>query len=160
MKDTIEKCCYNFKSCTHFYDKFNYIENKDKSITAFCDNLLLFKIVELKNSYKIFSKIQIPDIKGIIFVNSEDPDIFFRYLISEKENFEKFFYDFTSSFMNNVDSYILNNYKAEPFGCCSRYVACSDNKKCIHPDVLHSKGCEYRKNLEAGKIFYGKNKNI
>lgn len=50
-------------------------------------------------------------------------------------------------------------YKAKPFGCCSRYVACSDALKCIHPDKKIAKGCQYKKNLDAGKIFYGINAN-
>lgn len=46
------------------------------------------------------------------------------------------------------------------FGCCSRYEACSDAMKCIHPDSDMAIKCAYRKNLKKGKIFYGKNKNI
>lgn len=46
------------------------------------------------------------------------------------------------------------------FGCCHRFTECSDNKCCTHPDKLQAKGCYYKKNLENGKIFYGKNKNI
>lgn len=46
------------------------------------------------------------------------------------------------------------------FGCCSRYVECSDLKNCINPDSTFALGCLYRVNLENGKIFYGKNKNI
>ena len=44
------------------------------------------------------------------------------------------------------------------FGCCGRYEQCSDAKRCIHPDALYSLTCSYRKNLEAGRIFYGKNR--
>lgn len=46
----------------------------------------------------------------------------------------------------------------ESFGCCSLYIECSDAKQCLR-DVNNSEytGCYYRKNLEAGRIFYGKN---
>lgn len=47
----------------------------------------------------------------------------------------------------------------EEFGCCSKFMECSDAKECIHPDIAMSKGCLYKKNLEEGKIFYGKNAN-
>lgn len=47
-----------------------------------------------------------------------------------------------------------------PFGCCSKYVQCSDEKNCLHEDVIYSSVCMYRKNLENGRIFYGKNCNI
>lgn len=46
------------------------------------------------------------------------------------------------------------------FGCCGRYEACSDARKCLHPDQLFAAACAYKKNLEQGRIFYGKNKNI
>ena len=46
------------------------------------------------------------------------------------------------------------------FGCCSRYEACSDAMRCIHPDSDTAIKCAYRKNLKKGRIFYGKNKNI
>lgn len=45
------------------------------------------------------------------------------------------------------------------FGCCSSYMECSNQKKCIK-DNDFSRNCYYRKNLEIGKIFYGKNRNI
>lgn len=41
------------------------------------------------------------------------------------------------------------------FGCCSKYEQCSDARKCIHDYKLYAKGCQYRKNLENGLIFYG-----
>lgn len=50
----------------------------------------------------------------------------------------------------------INNYipKAAGFACCSRYEECSDAKKCIHPNQLYAKACQYRKNLEEGNIFF------
>ena len=46
------------------------------------------------------------------------------------------------------------------FGCCDKYIACSDAKKCLHGNPFYFLSCQYRKSLLAGKIFYGKNKNI
>ena len=48
----------------------------------------------------------------------------------------------------------------ETFGCCNDFILCSDAKHCIHEDDRFFNGCDYRKNLEAGRIFYGKNKKI
>ena len=45
----------------------------------------------------------------------------------------------------------------DAFGCCSRYRQCSDAGACIIPNLDYSKSCLYRKSLEAGNIFYGKN---
>lgn len=52
--------------------------------------------------------------------------------------------------------FAVKNYKAKAsnFACCSRYIQCSAEKKCIHPNQLFSKACAYRKNMENGKIFY------
>lgn len=49
---------------------------------------------------------------------------------------------------------------SEYFGCCGKYIKCSNAKKCLHDEPIYSKACAYRKNLEAGMIFYGKNANI
>lgn len=46
------------------------------------------------------------------------------------------------------------------FGCCSQYFECSNKKICVHSDRHMRKGCHYKKNLDAGKIFFGGNKNI
>lgn len=46
------------------------------------------------------------------------------------------------------------------FGCCNDFILCSDARQCLKakdPDYI---GCQYRKNLEAGRIFYGKNRNV
>ncbi len=54
----------------------------------------------------------------------------------------------------------VNTLGADPIGCCSKYVQCSDAKKCLCEDIEIKLSCYYRQNLEAGKIFYGVNKNI
>ena len=58
--------------------------------------------------------------------------------------------------------YRIKHYtsKASTFGCCSKFNACSDAMKCVHENRLYSMACSYRTNLDAGRIFYGKNRNI
>ena len=46
------------------------------------------------------------------------------------------------------------------FGCCSRFVECSDARQCTCPDRLKAYGCMYRKNLLSDRVFYGKNATI
>lgn len=43
------------------------------------------------------------------------------------------------------------------FACCHLYRECSDQKRCLCEDEARSSQCAYRKNLEAGNIFYGRN---
>lgn len=58
--------------------------------------------------------------------------------------------------------YCLKKYRsnARSFGCCDQFIECSDAKKCVHENKLYATACIYRRNLESGRIFYGKNRNI
>ncbi|MGI6108294.1 MAG: hypothetical protein ACOYB8_00405 [Eubacteriaceae bacterium] len=61
----------------------------------------------------------------------------------------------------NVYNYLQAEYMdGEMFGCCHKYIECSEVKHCIHPDKVYSNKCHYKNNLENGRIFYGSNKNI
>ncbi len=63
-------------------------------------------------------------------------------------------------FIEKIIPQFVNDYSpTERFGCCHRYVECSDAGKCTAPDLFHAKGCYYKDNLDKGKIFYGKNAN-
>lgn len=59
-----------------------------------------------------------------------------------------------------VDLFIDEYEPNEHFGCCSKYIECSDAMKCLNKDLIRSKACYYKKNLKEKRIFYGKNKNI
>lgn len=71
-------------------------------------------------------------------------------------------YEIYCEYVKKNTEYALSKYvsKAASFGCCSSFEACSDSLKCLHPNKLYSTACTYRHHLEAGEIFYGKNKNI
>ena len=73
----------------------------------------------------------------------------------EKKRFEKdsdaFIACLTECMRIGIHNYIP---KAAGFACCSRYEECSMAKKCIHPNLLFAKACQYRKNVEEGNIFY------
>lgn len=64
--------------------------------------------------------------------------------------------------------YVLRQYNRQCFrdividifGCCNDHVKCSDVGKCLHDDDRFYNGCQYRSNLESGRIFYGKNRNV
>lgn len=53
-----------------------------------------------------------------------------------------------------LERIIIDYVPSHSFGCCHRFKECSLEKQCIHPDLFYAKGCQYRKNLEAGKVFY------
>lgn len=54
--------------------------------------------------------------------------------------------------LNKLDKLLnkifISSVSFETFGCCSRYKKCSEERKCIHDDLLYSSACMYRKNLE------------
>lgn len=64
--------------------------------------------------------------------------------------------------VRDVVQFKISNYvtAAPSFGCCSQFEECSNAKKCIHPNRMYSTACSYRSNLEAGRIFYGRNRNV
>lgn len=47
-------------------------------------------------------------------------------------------------------------YHADDFACCSLFYQCSDSKRCL-ASPERSVNCYYRRHLEAGHIFCGKN---
>lgn len=53
-----------------------------------------------------------------------------------------------------IRTHLQTLFTFEQFGCCSRYRECSKLKYCTHENPFYSGACMYRKNLEAGKIFY------
>ena len=59
--------------------------------------------------------------------------------------------DFFASQTNGSSSAV------DAFACCSRYRACSDARACLIPELDYSVSCIYRKNLESGRVFDGKN---
>ena len=76
--------------------------------------------------------------------------------VSAINNFDENFSDLLLIILQKI----LGTYSNDEFGCCHRYIDCSDAKRCVHPNKLKSLGCMYKRNLEKGLIFYGHNKNI
>ena len=71
--------------------------------------------------------------------------------------------DELKDFFHFIVKAVLDKYFTEgsdAFGCCSRYEACSDAKKCLHENKLYARNCIYGAHLADGRIFYGKNRNI
>jgi len=65
-----------------------------------------------------------------------------------------------SAVVDKICADCKENAPVNLFGCCSLYVECSDEKECIRWRDEEYLGCAYRRNLEAGRIFYGRNATI
>lgn len=122
-------------------------------------NFIIMNIKKIKNEAiellirnKQFESITSP-LSAIIKTPKSDKT--FTHVIFQNDNKE--IYDYIKS---NI-LYCLANYESNSsFGCCSKFIECSDARKCVHENKIYSMGCKYRMNLDAGRIFYGKNKNI
>ena len=109
--------------------------------------------VELLVPKELFSIVEYPSDAEVKTLKSDSLYIHVLFPVSAESLFQ---------YIEDIVEYELANYvsKAPAFGCCSKYVECSDIGYCIHENLLYSKACSYRANLESGRIFYGKNKNI
>ena len=81
---------------------------------------------------------------------------FVRFEISSIKDLDERFVFLSLLIYNSI----ISEIGSERFGCCSRYLECSDLKRCTNPNIILSLGCQYKKNLEKGIIFYGMNANI
>lgn len=82
--------------------------------------------------------------------------------VKEEKTLMNTLHDLENVFREKMFDLYLNYSTIMTYGCCGRYLLCSNEKRCVMHDIdpIYARGCQYRKNLEAGKIFYGKNKNI
>lgn len=91
---------------------------------------------------------------GLNITKTQSED-FWRVELSE-------FYTFASSneeaFSKLISDVIVSLFVFDRFDCCGKFKECSDAGRCLHDDMLYSTACTYRKKLESGIVFYGKNK--
>lgn len=57
-----------------------------------------------------------------------------------------------------LNTIYASSFNYPSFGCCGKYNECSDAGHCLHADILYaSAACQYKRNLDAGRVFYGQN---
>lgn len=156
--DNIRRFLDEFKksiSKSNYYDKNTIEEEKNKGfITVWFFKKAVMRVRRLKKSVRIDLKTEF----------SKDLDLE-NYLIpmNEKNWSSTEYCDVViEKIINNADKVYEKCYleASEPFGCCSRYLECSDKRRCIQPDRELARDCKYKRHLEEGRIFYGKNRNI
>lgn len=104
------------------------------------------KSINVSSSYK-----EILDKHNIQYIQRKSSPTFFE--IAYTNDFLLIFSDFVKELYDEINM----SFSGEAFSCCSRYKQCSDAKKCVSPFKDFYKYCRYRRNIEQGKIFYGKN---
>lgn len=100
----------------------------------------------------LINEINIPQIAEVKTINSNK--------IHSFVNFKMWSNDVINFMRNSITYYVEHFEPSDKFGCCGKYVECSNAKRCLHDNLFYARACYYRKNLEAGRIFYGDNKNI
>lgn len=129
------------------FEKIKSNVNKDSSLSIYIESTMIAKLLPNPNI-----RIAFPVVSFLKF----SPDL--PYSVEKNPA------DYGSIEINPNDSespemnllkIIFNKYTPQyKFGCCSRYKECSHEKKCIHPDLFYARGCQYKKNLDSGIIFY------
>jgi len=133
----------NINEESYPYDAHNKIA-KSTSVILFYPNTAGY---EIRVTESTFNNTMCPHSAHI----TKNPSANYRYvhIVFEFNNNDIF------SYIKRILEYALENYESSnTFGCCSRYNECSLQKKCIHANKLYAQGCQYRKNLEKGIIFY------
>lgn len=64
-----------------------------------------------------------------------------------------------SALLAGVLDYVIDTAPTS-FDCCSRYLECSNAKRCVNPNQDLAMDCSYRSKLKQGLIFYGENSII
>lgn len=142
------------KSKYYYENTIKEVENKGFTTVWFFETAVI-KVRRLKNSVKIELKSEFSkDLELENDLTHSKPDR--NWSVAEYSD------DVIKKIIDNADKVYEKCYLdvSEPFGCCSKYLECSDMRRCIQPDKGLARECIYRRHLEEGSIFYGKNRNI
>lgn len=134
--------------------------NKDNSISFMVFHSILLKITFQKDKKVIairkLDNINLDVLKSMFEdVKYKENDPYIKIYITDIDEINKLTVQLQSIYI-----YLYLKKPVEQIGCCSRYVECSDALKCTNPNKKLARCCQYKRNLENGKIFYGKHKNV
>ncbi len=145
------------------FEQFVSVSSSDDTVSVICKSLKLFGcerkmgglLLTVKND--ILDGIPLPataEVKNIKSLKDAT-----RLLLPDEVSPD--FKKLIANILSHCPAFIEKNYVPEDtFDCCSRFEKCSDALRCIHPDPLFAAGCSYRKKLNQGIVFCGKNRNI
>lgn len=137
---------------------FNVNKNNSTSFMAF-KNILLKITVQKTRQFIEIRKLDSISLEKLSEefeeVKYKENDLYIKIYINQIEEINKL-----EEEIKEIYQYLYLNEPMDTFGCCSRYTECSNALKCVQPDKKLAKGCQYKLNLESGKVFYGQNKNV
>lgn len=141
-------------------EKLAIVENKDGSISfkILKNSILLKYCPRVKTNDLVYIKIfdtVIPSILNKVPNAKIDSNgLYVKFNINSIENLKALIPEVQDIFKKMFIEYMKQNLS---FGCCSHYVECSDNLKCVNENIRLRLGCQYKNNLDKGFVFYGKN---
>lgn len=122
-----------------------------------------YSIKLMKN---VILKIKQGDCDHFFIKKAGDMELLERYQADSLKSFPLYHraWIFLNNDISDLKNYILELYTRslpdeDVFGCCNEFKMCSDVKSCVK-GLKFSVRCMYKKNLDAGRIFYSINKNI
>lgn len=157
--ESIYRSIYLFNEDKYEFAKHIRKANNLDGISIYFFKALITKI-KFSKSFKSYF-IEIPEDYSEFFIS----DFFkpmppvknvVRYLVEDNHSLMLFKDSFSELYLFLESDYSDNS----EFACCHLYNECSDETKCIQQNVTFSNRCYYKKNLNDGRIFYGKNRNV
>ncbi len=136
---------------SELYDILDLRENKDGSIAFYFDNQLYIKF-DIKKS-------RISTTMGRYQELLKDMDLaVLKHRGAPLNGITVKFWDGCIKFFTETIDYLVKVKKpSNKFSCCSRHELCTNAGHCLHEHQYYAKGCQYRENLENGKVFYQNN---
>lgn len=163
-KEEIEPIFHSLLSaddCTDFTDPAIYqirplTKKVNENSTEIGFSLTIFGVMALRTHYKgkWSNSIEISRHCQKILNFEAEPisgNEFFHVIIESPDTLEQI--------CKKIYNYCYNNIRAD-FACCHLYEECSDKMMCINPLKQRGLLCGYRKKLESGTVYYGKNRNV
>ena len=126
----------------------------DRTIAFKCAEGLLFYLTLSKTSSFVKAS-DIPDIRNVSAFASSYKDGSVKLPINASFDYPLFI-----SLMSKLARERYEASLSNSFACCNDFINCSNELCCLKADDPDYKGCLYRKNLEAGRVFYGVNAGI
>lgn len=133
----------------------NIVHNKEYSSVRY-SSILAFRLRLRKNSRYIEVPLDSQSVVQVIAPPDKQKKVtgdFWRVKLDNEHIGE--YADVLASVLQDA----INRLPKE-WDCCSRYMECSNAKRCVHPDPALALKCGYRKILASGKIYYGENRNV
>lgn len=103
---------------------------------------------------------EIFDTFGVVKLPVPESESKYDWIRIELQSFLKLLNDPSHDFIQAINDMFVECIAFPSFGCCSKYVECTNQGKCLHMDQLYATACQYRKNINSNKVVSHPLENI